>query len=221
MNPYYEDGSVTIYHGDCRDILPGLHSADAILTDLPYGIGLNYHPSMDDTPDYVDELVLEALPLMRLSAMVVALTCGIGNIWRYPEPTWVLCWHHLDAPTASGRWGFNGWQPVLVYGKDPYLARARGRRSDVVSVASGPWNVRREKRELDHPCPKPYAAWNKLLLRVSPDEGDLILDPFMGSGTTLLAAKSTGRKAVGIDVSESYCELAATRCAQGVLELSA
>lgn len=216
--PYYQDDSVTIYHGDCRDILPRLHAADAILTDLPYGIGLNYHPTMDDTPAYIDELVAEALPLMLNAAMVTALTCGIGNIWRYPEPTWVLAWYQTNATSGSGRWGFNVWQPVLVYGKDPYLARGRGRRPDLISTAAP--NSGEDKRR-GHPCPKPYESWVKLLMRVSPDESDLILDPFMGSGTTLSAAKYTGRKAVGIEISERYCEIAAERCAQEVLELSA
>lgn len=219
MEPYYSDAFVTIYHGDCRDLLPDMHAADAILTDLPYGVGLEYHPTVDDTPAYIDELVTEALPLMLKSAMVTALTCGIGNIWRYPEPTWVLCWHQSNSPTASGKWGFNGWQPILVYGKDPYLARGRGRRLDVISVGVSGLDLV-DARELEHPCPKPYGAWQKALIRVSPDESDLILDPFMGSGTTLLAAKATGRKAVGIDINERYCEIAATRCAQEVLELA-
>lgn len=222
MTPYYDDGVVTIYHGDCRDVLPELHAADAILTDLPYGIGLNYHPTVHDTPAYIDELVAEALPIMLNSALVVALTCGIGNIWRYPEPTWVLAWYQTNALKSTGKWGFNVWQPVLVYGTDPYLARGRGRRPDLVATAAPAIGGRDQALvKSNHPCPKPYESWVKLLLRVSPDESDLILDPFMGSGTTLSAAKYTGRKAVGIEINERYCEIAATRCAQEVLELSA
>lgn len=215
MEPYYSDDAVTIYHGDCREVLPGL-TADVVLTDFPYGIDLDYGPEFDDTPQALADLVTSALPLARTAADVVALTCGVGNWWRFPEPTWVLCWHQSNSPTASGKWGFNGWQPVLAYGSDPYLKRGLGRRSDVVSVGAGCTDLI-NSRDMEHPCPKPLKPWTQILQRVSPAESDLILDPFMGSGTTLTAAKYTGRKAIGIEISESYCEIAAKRLAQGVL----
>ena len=74
-------------------------------------------------------------------------------------------------------------------------------------------------KRLGHPTPKPLEAWRKLLLRVSPVETDLVLDPFMGSGSTLAAAKYTGRRAIGIEINERYCEIAAGRLAQEVLAL--
>jgi site-specific DNA-methyltransferase (adenine-specific) len=213
---YYSDESVTIYHADCRDLLP-LLEADVVLTDLPYGIGVDYGATYTDDADTLDALVVATMPAMQACAPVVALTCGIGNWWRYPEPTWVLCWHQSNAPTASGRWGFNQWQPVLVYGKDPYLVRLRGRRSDTVSVgASGRDLI--AARKSDHPCPKPLGAWKKIMLRLSPDITDTFVDPFMGSGTTLVAAKYAGRKAIGIEVNEAYCEVAANRCTQNMLD---
>lgn len=217
MKPYYEADGITIYHGDCRDVLPSL-SGDVVLTDLPYGIGVDYGDTYDDTAEALAEAVADALPIMRASAPVVALTCGIGNIWRYPEPTWALCWYMANACSSTGKWGFNQWQPVLVYGTDPYLRRGMGRRPDVIITAAANSGI--DKRR-GHPCPKPTEAWRKILTRVSPSESDLILDPFMGSGTTLDAAKYTGRRAIGIDVNEAYCEIAANRLAQGVLDLSA
>jgi hypothetical protein len=217
-DPYYSDGAVTIYHGDCRDVLPSL-SADVCLTDFPYGIGVDYG-EYGDTQDALAELVATALPLCRDAAPVVALTCGIGNIWRFPEPTWVVCWHQSNAPTGSGRWGFNGWQPLLVYGTDPFLRRGLGRRLDVVSVgASGKDLI--ATREMGHPCPKPLGAWTRILERVSPAETDTVVDPFMGSGTTLAVAKYTGRRATGIELDERYCEIAAQRCAQEVFDFGA
>jgi len=213
VKPYYEDGAVQIFHGDCREIMPGL-AADVVLTDLPYGIGLPYSDAFSDDHEYLTSLVNEALPLMRSAAPVVALTCGIDNWWRYPAPKWVLCWYMANACTSTGRWGFNQWQPVLVYGTDPYLKRGMGRRPDVIITAAP--NSGADKR-LGHPCPKPSEAWRKIMKRVSPIEGETILDPFMGSGTTLLVAKSNGRKAIGIEIEERYCEIAAKRMAQEVL----
>jgi DNA modification methylase len=215
VTPYYDEDGITIYHGDCREVLPGL-AADVILTDLPYAIGLDYGTAFVDDATYLDGLVAQALPLMRQAAPVVALTCGIGNWWRYPEPTWVLCWYMANACSSTGKWGFNQWQPVIVYGTDPYLKRGMGRRPDVIITAAP--NNGADKR-LGHPCPKPIEAWRKVLHRLSPSEDDLVLDPMMGSGSSLVVAKYSGRKAIGIDVDERYCEIAAKRLGQGVLAL--
>jgi site-specific DNA-methyltransferase (adenine-specific) len=216
VDPYYADEWATIYHADCRDVLPDL-TADVILTDLPYGIGCGYD-GYDDTADNLAALIADTLPSMRAAAPVVGLTCGVPNVWRYPPPTWTLCWYQINACAASGPWGFNAWQPVLVYGGDPYLRRQRGRRPDVIVTAAQP-AVHFARLRRRHPCPKPVDSWTPILRRVSPDESDVVLDPMMGAGTTLVAAKYTGRRSIGVEQSERYCELAATRLAQTVLDL--
>lgn len=217
--PYYSDDAVTIYHADCREVLPSL-TADLVLTDLPYGIGLGYD-EYDDSADNLDALVAETLPLMQATAPVVGLTCGVVNQWRYPRPTWVLCWFQANAFTSTGYYGFNMWQPVLCYGTDPYLRRGRGRHQDVIrtTVRNLGMNGGIDDPSPDHPCPKPLQPWRNVLSRLSPDATDAVIDPFMGSGTTLRAAKDLGRKAIGIEVSERYCEIAAKRMGQGVLDL--
>jgi len=215
MKPYYSDDAVTIYCGDCRDVLPSVHG-NLILTDLPYGIGLDYGESFNDTQEYLAELVVEVLPAMRRAASVVAFTCGVGNIHHYPEPTWTLCWYMANACASTGKWGFNQWQPVLVYGTDPYLRLRMGRRPDVI-ITAAPNNAK--DKGWAHPCPKPYEPWAKILARVSPVESDVVLDPFMGTGATLQAAKNANRKAIGIEIEEKYCEIAAKRCSQEVLAL--
>lgn len=219
VRPYYQDDAVTIYHGDCREILPAL-KADLVLTDFPYGIGLEYGV-YSDSPENLDRLVRDVLPLMHPVAPIVALTCGIGNWWRFPEPTWVLCWYQTNAMGSTGRWGFNVWQPVLVYGADPYLKRGLGRRPDLVAT-SAPGSGGRDQIETReaHPCPKPFESWVRILVRLSPTPGEVIVDPFMGVGATVAAAKYTGRRAIGIEIEERYCEVAATRCAQEVLALA-
>lgn len=215
VKPYYEDPWATIYHGDCREVLPDL-AADVILTDLPYGVGVDYD-GYEDSQDNLGRLVADVLPMMREAAPVVALTCGIGNWWRYPEPTWVLCWYMANACSSTGKWGFNQWQPVIVYGTDPYLRRGMGRRPDVIITAAP--NNGADKRH-GHPCPKPIEAWRKVSLRLSPSESDIVLDPFLGSGSTLVAAKYAGRRCIGIEQSERYCDIAANRLSQEVLNFA-
>jgi site-specific DNA-methyltransferase (adenine-specific) len=218
VTPYYQDNASTIYHGDAHELL-GLLRADVILTDFPYGIGLDYG-IYQDSPEALDGLVASSLPLMRSAAPVVALTCGVVNQWRFPKPTWVLCWFQANAYQSTGFYGFNVWQPILCYGTDPYLRRGRGRQQDVVrTTATLGTNAGIDNPPKGHPCPKPLPAWRRVLLRLSPDASDIILDPFMGSGTTLRAAKDLGRKAVGIEIEERYCEIAANRLAQEVLAL--
>ena len=207
--PYYEHDGITIYHADCRDILPELPNVDLVLTDPPYGVGEPYG-FFDDTPERVQQLVASVIPMCIQKSKRVVLTCGTRQQHFYPPPTWVLCWLN-KAGAGMNPWGFTCWQPILVYGKDPYLERSLGSRPDVIEHSE-------TTVKLGHPCGKPEQFWKKLLLRGSVVESDTILDPFMGSGTTLRAAKDLRRKAIGIEIEERYCEIAAKRLGQEVLE---
>jgi len=208
MQPYYQERDITIYHGDSREILPSL-TGNLVLCDFPYAINEHYD-IYQDTEENLQVLIKELIPLMLLVAPVTALTCGVGNMFKYPNPNWVLSWI-TPAGSGSGPWGFCCWQPVLVYGKDPYLQNCLGRRPDTyiyteTSTGNG------------HPCPKPLGVWKWVLNRVSAKETDLVIDPCMGAGTTLRAAKDLGRRAIGIDISEKYCELAAQSLRQEIIE---
>src|SRR6266566_2737716 len=110
LKPYYQEGGQTIYHGDCRDILPQLGIFDLVLTDPPYGVNLRYHNYID-TPENLDRLISETFVLIRSAGVVILLTPGVTNIFRYPEPDWILCWRS-GAGTSSGKWGFTTWQPI-------------------------------------------------------------------------------------------------------------
>ncbi len=125
----------------------------------------------------------------------------------YPEPV-VLGGYFNPSSTGWTQWGLNSISPILYYGKDPRCGK-KGTTSTGMQV-----NEASEKN--GHPCPKPYRAWAWLLNKGSLD-GEIVLDPFMGSGTTLRAAKDLGRKAIGIECEEKYCEIAARRMAQEVL----
>jgi site-specific DNA-methyltransferase (adenine-specific) len=211
MKPYYEERGITIYHGDCREILPSIQRAQLCLTDPPYGIGLDY-ASFDDSEDSVQRLIQTSMPSILASADRTVLTCATRQVAWYPPSTWILCWLNR-AGTGMNPWGFTCWQPILVYGKDPYLQTLQGSRPDIIEHSEpSPKN--------GHPCPKPVEFWKKLMKRSSVDHRDVVLDPFMGSGTTLYAAKHLGNPVIGIEVEERYCEMAAKRLAQGVFDFS-
>jgi site-specific DNA-methyltransferase (adenine-specific) len=219
MTPYYQDSAVTIYHGDCREILPTLPKVDLVLTDPPYGVNLGVkannqrfdrmqYLSTDDRPEVIRPMVREVIELSLSIACRVVLTPGVKNLFCYQEPSHVGSFFY---PSASGcnSWGFSCWQPIFYYGKDPF--GGQGSRPDSFSSTEA-------ADKNGHPCPKPYGQWLWLMNRVSL-QTDTILDPFMGSGTTLRAAKDLGRKAIGIEIEERYCEIAAKRMAQEVLAL--
>lgn len=209
MKPYYQDNYCTIYLGDCLEIMPQLAPVDLVLTDPPYANGTEYL-SYEDNLDNLKKLIG---PLMDVRSQRKVITCGVANINLYPQPTWILSWI-TPAGTGSGPWGFCCWQPILVYGKDPYLQAGLGRRHDIF--------IHTElSKTIKHPCPKPDNIFKKIIHRVSISQTDTILDPFMGSGTTLVAAKQLNRKAIGIEIEEKYCEIAVRRLAQQVMEFNA
>ena len=209
---YYQDEWVYIIHGDCREILPLIpdKSIDLVLTDPPYGNSTDYKSYVDDK-DNLNYLVSKVIPEVMRIASICFVTCGVANMWLYPNPTWVLSWV-VPAGSGSGPWGFCCWQPVLAYGKDPYLANGKGRKPDTL--------VRYEKASNEaHPCAKPLTVWKWLISRGN-IEGGLLLDPFLGSGTTAVASKHLNRYCIGIEIEEKYCEIAAKRCCQSVMELN-
>jgi site-specific DNA-methyltransferase (adenine-specific) len=192
---------IVLHLGDCRDILPALGRADVTLTDPPYGVGEHY-ASFNDTTDNLKLLIDGAFPILRTMSDRVVVTSGNGAQYDYPKPNWTMAWV-TPAGAGSGPWGFSCWQPILCYGKDPYLVAGRGRRPDIIehtetSEANG------------HPCPKPVRFMQRLVERVSL-RGQMILDPFMGSGTTGVAAVSQGRKFTGIEIEPTYFDIACRR----------
>jgi site-specific DNA-methyltransferase (adenine-specific) len=207
VKPYFEENGLTIYHCDCREILGRLcaDGFDAAITDPQYGIGEDYPSGVDDESSV--SLSLYVLTYLRGTAARTALTPGVKNLFIYPKPTWTGSFSY-PAATGKGPWGFVCWQPILFYGKDPY--GGQGSRPDsMTSNESAGKN--------GHPCPKPIGQWKWLVARTTLP-GELILDPFMGSGTTLRAAKDLGRRAIGIEIEERYCEIAAQRLNQEVFQ---
>ncbi len=202
---YYETELGKLYQGDCLEVMKQLpdNSVDLVLTDPPYGVGLNYGETYEDTQENLKKLIDSIMPeLFRVSKRIV-LTCGHTNIWKYPEAKWIMAWIN-QAGANRNSWGFTCWQPILCYGKDPYLENRMGARHDIIIH-----NERSEK--LGHCCPKPIRFWEKLLLRSSVKETDIILDPFLGSGTTAIACEKLNRRWIGIEINKEYCEIAKAR----------
>jgi len=220
IEPYYQDDFATIYHGDNRQIAPGLGRFDLLLTDPPYGIGLtvkkmktrgrdpkrggvalagNYDPfDWDKSAPSIDEL-------NRLRETAGHQIIWGGNYFALPPSSCWLVWDKVN--------GANDFA-------DCELAWTNLKKA--VRKITWQWNgmiqeIQNKKlaEKKVHPTQKPLAVINFCLNQV-PD-AKTVFDPFMGSGTTLLAAKQKGLKAVGIELSEQYCEAAANRLSQGVL----
>jgi site-specific DNA-methyltransferase (adenine-specific) len=220
MRPYYSDDFVTLYHGDCRDVLPSV-VADCFITDPPYGVGLTgrttkhtwragAYASYEDTEENVRDICVPVVESLAARGMRGCVTPGVACLQLYPRAADVGC---IWLPSGAGctRWGFSSLIPVLYYGRDPFLERGEGSRPNGMQFVG-------RSEDVGHPCPKPLRVMSWLVGRVS-REGETILDPFAGSGTTLVAAKNGGRKAIGIEIEEAYCEVAAKRLAQGILDL--
>lgn len=215
MTPYFDDGhGIQIYHGDCLKV--DLEKCPAcVVTDPPYNVGVKYGLAVDDRKENYSQWCQEVLLWSLANARVVALTPGIKNValWcALQSPDWILAWLKPGA-TARSPVGVNNWEPVLIWGcpKTPPLPTERAWLTDVITAP-----IRYDLA--GHPCPKPEAWARGVILRIA-EEAETIIDPFMGSGTTLVAAKRLGRKAIGIELEEKYCEMAAQRLAQGALDL--
>jgi site-specific DNA-methyltransferase (adenine-specific) len=223
MTPYYEHNGITIYHGDCRDVLDSI-TADVLVTDPPYGVNLGHHGAAnekrsgwlakkpyslyDDTPVNFRTVVVPAIR-HALAKVDRGVVFAAGHmIHEYPNPAAI---GGVFLPAACGRnpWGFQSLAHCLFYGTAPDLQK--GSKATAISSSESANTV------VGHPCPKPL-GWMRWAVDLASMTGETVLDPFMGSGTTLRAAKDLGRQAIGIEIEERYCEIAAKRLSQEVLD---
>jgi len=191
---------------DVERLMDG-ETADLCLTDPPYGLGntdsdKNNYIEYEDTLDNLRELIARFVPLAIKWARCVVLTPGNTNHRLYPDPTWTMAWF-VPAGSGCGPWGFCCWQPILCYGKDPKLAKGKGSHPDAIVHTES-------SEEFGHPCTKPINFWCWLTKRTS-EEFALILDPFLGSGTTLVAAEQLDRRCYGLELSPAYCDVIVAR----------
>ena len=145
----------------------------------------------------------------RISKNLV-FTPGIANTHFYPVPFWQLCWHKPSAVSFNCMGGFNAWEPIFIYGK-PVKGERLGQdyiRQNTLNLTPGNWKK--------HPCPKPLPLWEKLVKAFS-TEGDIVADPFIGSGTTAVACKNLKRRYFGIDLIQEYVDITNERLKQDLL----
>lgn len=227
MVPYYEQGGVTLYCGDCREVLPSLPSGlvDLVLTDPPYGAR---RPSARRTAEQrFEEVAGNATVDGSWLADAYRVTKDGGALYTF------ACWDVLGQWLSLLRQVGYRVRSCIVWDKGVHgladletcwapqhemiLFGAKGRH---VLRGSRPKDVIRAERlpaaDLLHPYQKPTAAITPMLL-ASTEEGMTVLDPFAGSGTALLAARDCGCRAIGIEVDEGYCRVAVDRLSQGVL----
>lgn len=202
VTPYYDEDGITIYCADNADVLPHLQECDLLLTDPPYGIGFAAQPtkwqrragktaqSWDDQPANL-EMLAHARSL-----------CGKqiiwgGNYFGLPAHRCCLSWYKPDAPPSMGNVEY-AWTNL-------------DQNSRQIEQSISATNAER----VGHPTQKPLRVMGWSIQQAG--EVRTILDPWMGSGTSLVAAKLAGLRAIGIEANETYCKLAVARLAQGVL----
>ena len=190
--------------GDVGRVL-GNKKADLCLTDPPYGIGEKYQ-TYDDSEENLKKLIKGWFPIAQEFSICLLFTPGNKHQWFYPQPSWVLGWF-TGGGSGMNPWGFTSWHAIYAYGKDPYLTRGLGSRPDALNLIST------EDEQTGHPSQKPIRVWQWILERGSPAENELILDPFLGSGTTMVACQNLNRKCRAIEISPAYCAVTLERMA--------
>lgn len=230
MTPYYQDSAVTIYHGDCREIFANLRPVDLVLTDPPYsdkthdnaksnkGGGTGFKAIDFKAIDFkaIEDLLTACARLCDGWFIATMEWRHIAELDRTCPPPWELVrfgvWVKTNPmPQISADRPGNGWEGIA------YLY-PRGKKKEWNGGGNhGNW-IGPLVTNGDHPTGKPLPMYHTMIERFS-DSGDTVLDPFMGSGTSLVAAKDLGRRAIGIELDEKYCEIAARRMSQEVLAL--
>lgn len=267
MKPYYDDGKgITIYHGDCREMLPSLEPCDLLFTSPPYGAQRDYLAPLYRYEDWA-ELVPPIMAKIQHSAEAQVLI-NLGLIHRDGEV--IEYWKPLLESARAASWRHFGWYSwdqgdglpgdwngrlapshefILHFNKAaravnkivrcrragdvPYPTGLRRKDGSISGWSHGTapvqeWKIpdstlrigrqmARNGFEAEHPAVFPLELPN-FIIRAFSDEGQLVLDPFCGSGTTIVAAKECGRRAIGIEIHEPYAEIAAKRLSQEVLE---
>lgn len=219
MTPYYSDEWVTLYLGDCLEVTEWL-AADVLVTDPPYGTNVRLDFS-DGTPRKGTSPWAHTGPIANdhdltcrdavLAAWADRPALVFGS-WKKPRPDatrTVLIWDKGEAVgmgDLSIPWSPN-WEEIYVIGSGFHGHRG----SSIIRAGSVSW----ASKGREHPNMKPEGLMGALISKCPPG---IIADPFAGSGSTLVAAKALGRRAIGVEIDERYCEIAARRLAQDVLD---
>lgn len=224
MKPYYADETVTLYHGDCLEVLAWLE-ADVLVTDPPYGMALRTGKRKGRHGDFGDcriagdeDTSARDAALERWGTDRPALAFGR---WSVPRPDGVKTLLTWEKGNHTGMGNLEiPWSPtteeIYVMGRWPKrerLGKHGGGRSSATILINAPAPASKNGRT--HPTEKPLTLMRALIAKCP---SGVIADPFAGSGSTLVAAKQLGRRTIGVELEERYCEAAARRLSQGVLD---
>jgi DNA modification methylase len=225
--PYYEDDSCTIYHGDCLEVLPSLDMVDLVVTDPPYIIGAVSAGNMASKSGGWADMMNSAGWFTSWYRHVDRLLKHDGAMWTF------LNWRTLPVVMRAAIDARLPVTSMLVWDKEwigPGGPQGLRPSYELVALMAHPGfgiadrgipDIWRHKvgsyKESGHPAEKPEQLVRRLLTTSGP--GGVVLDPFLGSGTTAVAAKNAGWTSIGIEAEERYCEIAAKRLAQEVLAL--
>lgn len=201
---YHSDSLTTVHHADCLDVLPTFANGefDLVLTDPPYNFGKDFANDAQ-TPAEYEAWCRKWFSECRRVARRVVIFCGYGNpgMWfNIERPAGIAAWYKPGNLAGAGIFQFCWWEPILVYG----TGRIGG--GDVFRCS-----ISKQSGLDGHPTPKPARLFCDILVRL---KARSVLDPFLGSGTTLAAAKALGIRGVGIEVEERYCAMSAGRLLQ-------
>jgi site-specific DNA-methyltransferase (adenine-specific) len=244
MNPYYQDSHVTIYHGDCRELLPSLNGVGAVITDPPYSSGGQFRSdrSQKTSVKYVQTEAIDACRAefsgdnLDQRAFLSWASLWLSQCFRCSVDGAIIMmftdWRQLPVMSDALQHGGYVWRNIVTWWK-PGIRMQRGRfsgsaeyvvygsRGVPIAGEKSPQNVIRcapvSGANKAHIAEKPAGLLRELLSVTAANA--IVLDPFMGSGTTLRAAKDLNRKTIGIEIDERSCEVAASRMAQEVLPL--
>lgn len=218
---YYSDDSVVLIHGDCLEHSEWWTGADVLVTDPPYGvrwtgIATSYDSHNRRVARRQPDIAGDGDTDVRDEALAIwgSRPAAIFGSWKAPSPEGVahrLIWDKRGMAPGPVNGAFMTMdEEIYILGKG-WLRTAPPERS-VISTSE---SRSQEVQQIGHPTPKPIGLMERILRRCPPG---VIADPFAGSGSTLVAAKLLGRKAVGVELEEKYCEIAARRLSQGVLD---
>lgn len=243
ITPYYADETVTLYLGDATKLLPALNlQADCVVTDPPYGeTSLDWDVWPTGWPGLLASTTssMWVFGSMRMflarGAEFAGWSMSQDVVWEKHNGSGFLAdrfrrVHEHALHWYRGPWGGVYKEPQVTHDATARTVRSKRRpvhmgdieRTPYASVDGGPrlmtsvmYAPSMHHRAV-HPTEKPVGVLEPLI-RYSCPEGGVVLDPFAGSGSTLDAARSTGRRAIGIEARESYCEAIVQRLSQGVL----
>lgn len=235
--PYYEEDGITIYHADCRDILPDLGDIGLVITSPPYNLGGSvsagtaFNNLKNGYGSHTDDMPVAEYERWQREVVDMLWECLLltGAIFYNHKPRvrrGAAWFPHNCIPSSIPIRQIVVWDRGSGFNRQPYyfvptyewiylLARAEWRIAQ--GSVNDVWRIPFDTSN-DHPAPFPLALPTTILEQCVDSPGP-VLDPFMGSGTTLRAAKDLGRKAIGIELEERYCEIAVDRLRQGVLPL--